>query len=75
MKVRLSAELRKMVEEAARSNNRTLNAEIVSRLERSFKEASDATMEQRLRLLEKDYVSREEFADFKLLVEASIKRK
>lgn len=36
MKVRLSAELRKMVEEAARSNNRTLNSEIVSRLERSF---------------------------------------
>jgi len=36
MKVRLSAELRKQVEEAARTNNRTLNSEIVSRLERSF---------------------------------------
>lgn len=36
MKVRLSAELRKQVEEAARTNNRTLNSEIVSRLEKSF---------------------------------------
>ncbi|WP_245262086.1 Arc family DNA-binding protein [Mesorhizobium sp. WSM3626] len=36
MKVRLSAELRRKVEEAARLNNRTLNAEIVSRLEWGF---------------------------------------
>lgn len=44
MKVRLSAELRRQVEAAARANNRTLNSEIVSRLERSFEEevASDA---------------------------------
>ena len=40
MKVRLSAELRKQVEEAARENNRTLNSEIVSRLERSFSDIS-----------------------------------
>jgi hypothetical protein len=38
MKVRLSAELRRQVEAAARANNRTLNSEIVSRLERSFEE-------------------------------------
>lgn len=40
MKVRLSAELRKQVEEAARTSNRTLNSEIVSRLERSFADSS-----------------------------------
>ncbi len=38
MKVRLSAELRRQVEAAAKANNRTLNSEIVSRLERSFME-------------------------------------
>jgi hypothetical protein len=42
MKVRLSAILRQQVEEAARRNNRTLNSEIVSRLERSFLEEADA---------------------------------
>jgi hypothetical protein len=40
MKVRLSAELRRQVEAAAKANNRTLNAEIVSRLERTFREDS-----------------------------------
>lgn len=44
MKVRLSSALRRQVEEAARTNNRTLNSEIVSRLERTFREdADDAT--------------------------------
>jgi len=38
MKVRLSADLRQKIEGAARQNNRTLNAEIVARLERSFRE-------------------------------------
>lgn len=75
MKVRLSAELRKQVEEAARTNNRTLNAEIVSRLERSFLEAPDTNVEQRLRSLARDYVSQEEFAEFKQLVEATYRRK
>lgn len=75
MKVRLSAELRRQVEEAARTNNRTLNAEIVSRLEMSFAKPPDVPMEQRVRALEKDYVSMEEFADFKLLVEATYRRK
>lgn len=36
MKVRLSSVLRRQVEEAARANNRTLNSEIVFRLEQSF---------------------------------------
>jgi len=36
MKVRLSADLRRKVEDAARLNNRTLNSEIVFRLEASF---------------------------------------
>lgn len=43
MKVRLSALLRQQVEEAARANNRTLNAEIVSRLERSFREDAEVS--------------------------------
>lgn len=38
MKIRLSAVLRQQVEEAAKANNRTLNSEIVSRLERTFRE-------------------------------------
>jgi hypothetical protein len=41
MKVRLSLALRRQVEEAARANNRTLNSEIVSRLERTFREDTD----------------------------------
>jgi len=36
MKVRLSADLRRKVEEAAKLNNRTLNSEIAFRLETSF---------------------------------------
>lgn len=36
MKVRLSLELRRQVETAAKQNRRTLNAEISSRLEASF---------------------------------------
>ncbi|WP_137871270.1 Arc family DNA-binding protein [Sphingopyxis sp. 2PD] len=36
MKVRLSADLRRKVEGAAKLNNRTLNSEIVFRLESSF---------------------------------------
>ncbi|HMD61981.1 MAG TPA: Arc family DNA-binding protein [Opitutaceae bacterium] len=38
MKVRLSADLREKIESAAKNNNRTMNAEIVVRLERSFRE-------------------------------------
>lgn len=40
----------------------------------SFAKAPDAPMEQRMRALEKDYVSQYEFADFKLLVEATYRR-
>ena|SRR5271157_5957062 len=42
MKVRLSADLREKIESAARSNNRTMNSEIVARLERSFREDAHA---------------------------------
>jgi len=38
MKVRLSADLRQKIESAARRNNRTMNSEIVARLEQSFRE-------------------------------------
>jgi hypothetical protein len=37
MKVRLSADLRLKIEDAARLNNRTMNSEIVARLEHSFR--------------------------------------
>ncbi|QKC85763.1 Arc family DNA-binding protein [Mesorhizobium sp. NZP2077] len=36
MKLRISAALRRQIEEAAKRNNRTMNGEIVSRLEKSF---------------------------------------
>jgi hypothetical protein len=42
MKVRLSANLRQKIETAARDNNRTMNAEIVARLEQSFREEGRA---------------------------------
>lgn len=42
MKVRLSADLRRDIESAARRNNRTLNSEIVARLEQSFREEGRA---------------------------------
>lgn len=58
MKVRLSASLRQKIEQAAKANNRTLNAEIAVRLEQSFapkrewlskaKESSIIQMEKRL---------------------------
>jgi hypothetical protein len=38
MKVRLSADLRQKIEDAARQNNRTMNSEIVARLELSFRQ-------------------------------------
>lgn len=41
MKIRFSAELRRQVEDAARSNNRTMSAEIISRLERTFREDAE----------------------------------
>lgn len=82
--VRLPDGMRDQIRAAAQANNRTMTAEIVARLRWSFEAGQDAVpasmpevsgVEQRLRLLEQDHVSREEFADFKLLVEASIKRK
>lgn len=38
MKVRLSADLRRKIADAAQENNRTLNSEIVFRLEASFRD-------------------------------------
>jgi Arc-like DNA binding domain len=62
MKVRLSADLRQKIENAARENNRTMNSEIAARLERSFRlqdQHADPTStplhsdhEERLRTLE-----------------------
>ena len=42
MKVRLSADLRQEIERAAQRNNRTMNSEIVARLEQSFREEGRA---------------------------------
>lgn len=38
MKLRLSPELKALIEESAKASNRTLNAEITARLEQSFKQ-------------------------------------
>jgi hypothetical protein len=48
MKVRLSRELRLKIEEAAEKNRRTLNAEVVARLEETF----SSTIEKRVELIE-----------------------
>jgi hypothetical protein len=60
MKIRLSADLRRRIETAARNNNRTMNAEIGARLEQSFREKSrravsavqSPDLEERLKKLE-----------------------
>jgi hypothetical protein len=44
MKIRLSADLRRRIETAARNNNRTMNAEIGARLEQSFREKGRRTV-------------------------------
>lgn len=47
MKIRLSPELKAMIDESAKANKRTLNAEISARLEASFKsKTSDFTMDE-----------------------------
>jgi hypothetical protein len=81
--VRLPDGMRDQIRAAAQANNRTMTAEIIARLRWSFEVGQDAVpampeasgVEQRLRLLEQDYISREEFADFKLLVEATFRKK
>jgi len=40
MKIRLSPELKAMIDESAKANKRTLNAEISARLEQSYKNQS-----------------------------------
>jgi len=81
--VRLPDGMRDQISAAAQANNRTMTAEIVARLRWSFEAGQDAVptnmlvasnVEKRLSTVEQDYVSREEFADLKLLVEASFKR-
>jgi Arc-like DNA binding dprotein len=42
--LRMRPELKRRVEEAARANNRSLNSEIVARLEQSFREESRPTI-------------------------------
>lgn len=61
MKIRLSPMLKALVEEAAKANNRTMNAEIVSRLEHTFGESKSGLSEKINDLHEKpEYVTREE---------------
>lgn len=81
--VRLPDGMRDQIREAAQANNRTMTAEIVARLRWSFEAGQNAVpaslpeasgVEQRLRLIEQDHVSRKEFADFKLTVEATYRR-
>lgn len=51
MKIRLSPDLKALIEESAKSNNRTLNAEINARLEQALKleSSSNCVTEERLR--------------------------
>ncbi|ALK10323.1 Arc family DNA-binding protein [Blastochloris viridis] len=68
LKIRLPRDLKERIEAAAVAANRSWNGEIVSRLEKSFLSPPDKTLEERLISLE------EEFADFKLMVEATYRR-
>ncbi|WP_052027735.1 Arc family DNA-binding protein [Sphingobium sp. ba1] len=52
MKIRLPAELRDGIVVAAEANKRSLNAEIVARLERSFDHAAQSDYDQRMMLVE-----------------------
>jgi Arc-like DNA binding domain len=58
MKVRMSSDLRRKIEASARANNRTMNGEIIARLEGSFAEndgkVPDFTTIVRLDELEKE---------------------
>lgn len=51
MKIRLSPDLKALIEESAKANNRTLNAEITARLEQALKgnELNNCVSEERLR--------------------------
>ena len=63
MKVRLSANLRQKIETAARDNNRTMNAEIVARLEQSFREEGRAVSPLQSPSVEKRLARLEGFMD------------
>lgn len=59
MKIRLSPELKAKIGETAKANNRTLNAEIVTRLEESFsRSGGDCLSEEKMRELIRDELSR-----------------
>ena len=58
MKIRLSPELKAMIDESAKANNRTLNAEITTRLEETFSGNGDYPSEDKLR-----QIIREELKD------------
>ena len=60
MKIRLSPDLKARIDEAAKANNRTLNAEITARLEITFVEGSPSCCfsESRMRELIRDELSK-----------------
>ena len=60
MKIRLSPDLKARIDEAAKANNRTLNAEITARLEITFAEGSPSCCfsESRMRELIQDELSK-----------------
>ncbi len=45
LKVRVSPEFRELITDTAKANNRSMNAEIVDRLEKSFDQSSDTANE------------------------------
>lgn len=54
MKIRLPVTLKERIEEAARAGNRSLNGEILLRLERSFERAGVAGTDERVSVLENE---------------------
>ena len=59
MKIRLSPELKAKIDAAAKANNRTLNAEITTRLEETFSGAGEYPAEETLRLIIREELNKQ----------------
>lgn len=58
MKIRLSPELKALIDEAAKANNRTLNAEITTRLQDTFDGVGEYPSESKMRELIREELQR-----------------
>ena len=73
MKIRLSPALKMMVEQAAKTNNRTMNAEIISRLEGSFINSNFAFNGIIKNLAEIEGLNEKQKAEVEELIEQALK--